>query len=82
MTRKPHLHEEICDILNSNGNSWITTGELPSLVNQRGRYKKCDGSLVTDFQIHGRTRNYPDLFEREDSRVRCHPPNEQVDDQP
>ena len=82
MTRKPYLHEEICDILNSNGNSWMTTGELASLVNQRGRYKKRDGSLVTDFQIHGRTRNYPDLFEREGSRVRCHPPNEQVDDQP
>lgn len=33
--------------------------------------RKKNGSSVTDFQIHGRTRNYPDLFERNGNQVRC-----------
>ncbi len=65
------LHEEIQDILLDNNNAWMTTHEISNLVNQRGRYKKKNGSSVTDFQIHGRTRNYPDLFERNGNQVRC-----------
>lgn len=65
------LHEEIQDILRDNNNDWMTTHEIATLANERGRYHKKDGSAVTNFQIHGRTRNYPHLFEREGSRVRC-----------
>jgi hypothetical protein len=63
------LHEEIADILAERGGGWISTNELAAEVNRRGRYHKRDGSPVTPFQIHGRTRNYPHLFERDGSRV-------------
>jgi hypothetical protein len=58
------LHAEIRDILIENSNRWMTTRELADEVNARGRYRKRDGSPVTDYQIHGRTRQYPDLFEK------------------
>ena len=48
----------------------MTTAEIADRVNLRGHYVKRDASLVTAFQIHGRTRNYSDLFERDGSRVR------------
>lgn len=64
------LHDEIADILRASGIEWMTTQEIADQVNARGRYHKRDGSEVTAFQIHGRTRNYSDLFEREGSRVR------------
>ena len=67
---KTFLHDEIREILLANGNAWMTTSEIATEVNQRNRYRKRDGSRVTDFQIHGRTRNYPNLFEREGSKVR------------
>lgn len=63
------LHEEIAAILNEQG-GWMTTQQIADAVNQRGRYSKRDGSEVTAFQIHGRTRKYEQLFERDGSRVR------------
>ena len=73
MSKKVTLHEEIRDILESQGNRWMTTSELASQVNLRGRYRKRDGSAISRFQIHGRTRNYSHLFERKGSRVRVIP---------
>lgn len=64
------LHEEIADILRDGPSGWMSTQKIADLVNARGRYRKKDGSTVTDFQIHGRTRNYSDLFDRDGSRVR------------
>jgi hypothetical protein len=64
------LHDEIVEILRELGNRWTSTRELADLVNTRGRYRKRDGSKVTDFQIHGRTRKYGQLFERQGSEVR------------
>jgi hypothetical protein len=64
------LHDEIARILRELANPWTTTEELAHAVNAAGNYKKKDGTLVTAFQIHGRTRNYPQLFERDGSRVR------------
>ena len=69
MTR-PYLHDEIAAILKENGNAWMTTREVAKLVNVRDRYRKRDGSQVTDYQIHGRTRNRPEMFEREGSKLR------------
>ena len=69
MTKVP-LHEEIAGILQSRGNNWMTTHEIAALVNERGRYRKKDGSQVTDYQIHGRTRKRPNLFERDGRKVR------------
>jgi hypothetical protein len=65
------LHDEIIAILIENGDGWMTTTEITKAVRQRGIYKKRDGtSNVTPFQIHGRTKSYPNLFERDKSRVR------------
>ena len=70
MGKKVTLHEEIRDILEREGNQWMTTSELAFRVNCRGRYRKRDGSSVSPFQIHGLTRNYSRLFERNGSLVR------------
>ena len=68
---KVTLHAEIADILRENGNRWMTTQEIARLVARRGRYKKQDRtSNVTAFQVHGRTKNYPKLFERQGSNLR------------
>ena len=70
---KPYLHDEICEILLANGNRWMTRREIAAQVNKRDRYRKRDGTTVTDFQIARRTYNYPLLFERNGSKVRCRP---------
>lgn len=63
------LHEELEAILGEQA-GWMTTQQLADAVNERGRYSKQDGSEMTAFQVHGRTRNYDRLFERDGSRVR------------
>ncbi len=67
---RPTLHAELAAILQAAGNPWMTTRELADQVNARGRYTKRDGSPVTGYQVHGRTKNYPHIFERDGSRVR------------
>lgn len=67
---KVTLHQEMKAILKEHDNRWMTRQELAMLVNERKRYRKRDGSPVTDFQIFGRARKYPHLFVREGSRVR------------
>jgi hypothetical protein len=70
-SRRVKLHDEIAAILRANDNRWMTTAEIAKIVQTQGRYIKKDGtSDVTAFQIHGRTRRYADLFERDGSRVR------------
>jgi hypothetical protein len=65
------LHEEIEAILRENGGDWMTTRQIAEAVARRGRYIKKDGtSDVSAFQVHGRTKNYPQLFERDGSKVR------------
>ena len=64
------LHEEIAEILRGNGNEWMTTKDVAEEVNKRARYQKRDGTDVTPFQLHGRTRKRDSLFERDGSRVR------------
>ena len=64
------LHEELAESLSGRSNRWMTCNEPAALVNERGRYRKRDGTPVTGFQVHGRTRNYPHVFERDGSRVR------------
>ncbi len=78
MGKKVTLHEEIRVILQREGNQWMTTSELAFRVNCRGRYRKRDGSSVSPFQIHGRTRNYSHLFERNGSLVRVIPEQAEV----
>ena len=63
------LHEELVAILREQGTA-MTTRELAAEVNRRGRYEKGDGTPITDYQVHGRTKNYPQLFDRDGTRVR------------
>lgn len=67
---RPTLHDEIVRILQERPGQWMTTAEIAAAVVASGNYLKRDGSAVGAFQIHGRTRNYPHLFERDGSRVR------------
>jgi uncharacterized protein YrrD len=62
------LHEEIQAILREKRSS-MTTKEIADEVNRRGNYHKKDGSAVTDYQVHGRTKNYDTLFTRDGSKV-------------
>ncbi len=62
------LHNEIVEILNEVGKS-LNTEQIAELVNERNNYKKRDGSKVTAFQIHGRTKSYDNLFDRNGSAV-------------
>jgi len=65
------LHEELVAILTEAGNRWMTTDELAREVQRRGRHRKQDGtSAVSDYQVHGRTKNYETVFERDGTRVR------------
>lgn len=64
------LHEEVAAILAESGRTWMSTDEIADEVNRRGIYRKRDGSAMTAFQVHGRTRNYAGLFDRDGSMVR------------
>lgn len=62
------LHKAIEKLLRQKGRS-LTTYEIAEELNRNKWYTKKDGSLITDFQIHGRTRNYSHLFKRDGSMV-------------
>lgn len=62
------FHEAIVKILEEN-DRMMTTTEIANAVNDTKYYTRKDGSMVTPFQIHGRTKNYPQLFTRDGSRV-------------
>ena len=62
------LHDAIQIVLNNNRSS-MTTLEIAKELNNNKLYQKKDGSPITAFQIHGRTKNYPDLFIRSGSTV-------------
>jgi len=62
------LHDAIVQVLN-NTNRVMTTSEIAVELNKTKTYQKRDGSAITSFQIHGRTKNYPQLFDRNKSMV-------------
>lgn len=62
------LHEAIEKLLRQVGRP-MTTKEIADELNKNGWYQKKEGSLITPFQIHGRTKNYPNLFMRNGSTV-------------
>ncbi len=62
------LHEAIIKVLAENKNS-MTTQKIADLLNKSKWYEKKDGSLITAFQIHGRTRKYSHLFDRKGNIV-------------
>ena len=70
MSERVYLHDEIAAALRERGNRWMSTKELAKLVRRRGRYQRLKPGEVTAYQVHGRTRRYSRIFERDGSRVR------------
>ncbi|MGF7059953.1 hypothetical protein HNR33_003642 [Brassicibacter mesophilus] len=62
------LHEAIEKLLSQVGRH-MTTTEIAKELNKNGWYHKKDGSMIQPYQIHGRTRNYPQIFIRNGSTV-------------
>ena len=62
------LHEAIEKLLQVTGHP-MTTHEIAEALNKNGWYVKKDRSKITDLQIHGRTKNYQSLFNRDGSAV-------------
>jgi len=64
------LQDELVSILRSQGNRWMTTGELAAEVNRRGRHWKTYRNRMTAAKVLGRTKLYARTFERIGERVR------------
>jgi len=64
------LHDALAMILREHGDAPMTARELAAAVNVRGLYRKRDGSPVEVNQIHARTNNYDELFEKEGPLIR------------
>lgn len=64
------LQDELASILRTNGNRWMTTAELASEVNRRGRHWKAYRNRITAAKVLGRTKLYARTFERMGERVR------------
>ena len=64
------LHDALAQILRENGNEPMTARALADAVNGRGLYSKKDGSAIEVNQVHARTNNYQDLFEKVGSLIR------------
>lgn len=62
------LHEAIEKLLRQTGRP-MTTQQIADELNKNGWYQKKDGSTIQAFQIHGRTRNYANIFDRDGSTV-------------
>jgi len=62
------LHEAIEKLLTDFGRP-MTTREIADELNKNKWYQKRDKSPIDPFQIHGRTKNYPQLFDRDGSTV-------------
>ena len=64
------LHDALTRVLEDTGNEWMNARELTDEVNRRGLYRKRDGSPVEVNQVHARTSNYGDLFEKNGPKIR------------
>jgi hypothetical protein len=72
------LHEAIAEILREQNNIWMSPREIADAVNGRGLYTKKDGTLVEVSQIHARTKNYAQMFEKEGSKIRLRNPQGEI----
>ncbi|MEQ9220239.1 MAG: HTH domain-containing protein [Cyclobacteriaceae bacterium] len=62
------LHEAIHQVLIKHGGP-MTTREIADELNWNGFYSKKDGSFIIPYQIHGRVKNYPHLFDKQGSVI-------------
>jgi hypothetical protein len=58
------LHEALAQVLRENLNQPMTAAALTDIVNGRGLYRRRDGKPVQANQVHARTKNYKDVFEK------------------
>lgn len=68
------LHDAIAVVLRERGNAWMTAKEIAREINERRLYNKRDGSPLELNQIHARTKNYAQMFEKDGSRIRLQQP--------
>jgi len=66
--QKMTLHEAIEKLLTDFGRP-MTTKEIADELNKNKWYQKRNNSPIDPFQIHGRTKNYPQLFDKDGSTV-------------
>ncbi len=66
--KKITLHEAIIQTLIIEKRS-MSTKEIAEKLNNNKFYIKKDKSKITDYQIHGRTKQYPNLFSRNGSII-------------
>ena len=64
------LHDALARVLEDIGNEWMSARELADEVNRRGLYRKRDGSPVENNQVHARTNNYTEMFEKDGPMIR------------
>jgi len=64
------LHDALVLVLREKGDTPMTARALADAVNERGLYRKRDGSPVEINQIHARANNYEELFEKDGSLIR------------
>jgi hypothetical protein len=76
------LHEALVLILRENDNQPMTVRQLADVVNERGLYRKRDGSPVEVNQVHARTSNYEALFEKDGATVRLREESSVVSSRP
>lgn len=62
------LHEAIAQLLRQKGKP-MKTQQIADELNKNKWYEKKDHSIISAFQIHGRTRNYPHLFHQDGSTI-------------
>lgn len=62
------LHHEIEAILRDRGRT-MTTGEIADAINQRGIYRKGDGTPVRSSQVAARISKHRELFVRMGSDI-------------
>jgi hypothetical protein len=64
------LHEALVLVLRENDNQPMSVRQLTDAVNERGLYRKRDGSPVEVNQVHARTSNYEALFAKDGALIR------------
>jgi hypothetical protein len=76
------LHEALVQILRENSNVPMTARALANAVTDRGLYHKRDGSPVEINQVHARTNNYHELFEKDGPLIRLREESPMLTDHP
>jgi hypothetical protein len=76
------LHEALVQILRENSNVPMTARALANAVTDRDLYHKKDGSPVEINQVHARTNNYHELFEKHGPLIRLREESPMLTDHP